>query len=402
MKALTRVTRGTRSRVGVVVLGIVIVAWGSFALLGVLYPRYSVEAVIVYDKDVPETSVENTHLAWPDYGQSALATRDLGVVEVHGQQDVYPTASTAKLITILAVLEKKPLNIGEQGPILTLTQADVDLHAAYIARNGSNTAVRVGQQISQYQAIQSVLLASSNNMADSLAIWAFGSLAAYHSYASEMVQTLGASKTTLSIDASGLSPATTSTARDLAVIALAALKNPVIAEVVAQQTADVPVAGMIQNTNYLLRTTNDTVGVKTGETVEAGGNFILATNYTVEGQTQLVVTVVMGASTARTAIAASYELYQSAKTHLAYVQLAKKGQRIATYTLPGGEVRQAVALDSLHAWSWNGALPQDEVTMTLLTHATEDCSKVGSLRFGVQQTSVLLSTGASSRLPCQL
>ena len=71
---------------------------------------------------------EKKALAWPTYGQAAIATREHGVLETHGKIERHPTASTAKLITMLAVMEKKPFELGAEGEMLVLDQADVDLY----------------------------------------------------------------------------------------------------------------------------------------------------------------------------------------------------------------------------------------------------------------------------------
>lgn len=362
---------------------------------------YHAQTTVTYTPK-PATVKDELQPDWPTYGQAAVATKELGVVASHGKDSPHPTASTAKIITVLAVLQKKPLKIGESGPLITLTQHDVDKWAYYVAKNGSNTQVAVGEKISQYEAIQSVLLASSNNMADTLAVWAFGSLEAYHRYANEMVRQLGATQTTITDDASGLDPDTQSTAQDLARIALVALDEPVFAEVVAQPSATVPVAGDIINTNYLLRDTIDAVGVKTGETVEAGGNFVLATTQTVDGHTHRVVTVVMGAAVARDAIADSYKVYTSLKKGFAYATILPAGSEVAYYDEQRGFSSHrvlAVTSNSVAGWVWRGEPHQPEVTINALARNTRTCDVVGSVRYRERVTSVV-AVRPSEQSPC--
>ena len=45
-------------------------------------------------------------LAWPGYGQAAVGTKDYGILATHGDTEPQPTASTAKLITMLAIMTK--------------------------------------------------------------------------------------------------------------------------------------------------------------------------------------------------------------------------------------------------------------------------------------------------------
>ena len=306
---------------------------------------------------------EKKALAWPTYGQAAIATREHGVLETHGRIERHPTASTAKLITMLAVMEKKPFELGAEGEMLVLDQADVDLYNSYIARNGSNAPVQVGERITQYQAMQAVLLVSSNNLADTLAIWAFGSLNEYRAYATDMIKRYGLENTAIGSDASGLDAGTVSTAADLAVIAQKALAQPVVAHIASQQTATIPVAGQIYNTNFLLGD-DGVVGLKTGESVEAGGNFVLAGNHEIDGHTHQVIVVVMGADLSRIAQRDSYDLYLSARDNFTYKILVAKGQPVASYR-PAWSKREyvAIAKEDVSSIIWPGQVVTSNVRL---------------------------------------
>lgn len=335
-------------------------------------------------------------LAWPSYGQAAIATQQQGVVATHDAQTPHPTASTAKVITVLAILEKRPLKLGEHGATLTMTERDVQSYDDYIAQDGSTTPVHAGLQLTQYQALQAIMLASSNNMADTLAIWAFGSLEAYHTYANQMVKRLGATHTTIGGDASGLNPLTTSTAEDMAHISLAALKHPVIAQIAAQQTADIPFAGTITNSNRLLIEHAEIVGLKTGQANEAGGNFLLAAKHTSAGQSQPVVVVVFGAESAKTAILDSYKLYQSARPYLAYEEILPAGTVVAQYDLLRKKTAHATLKQPLKLWTWSGRQPQPTIDLQPITGETADCAEVGSLKYEAVSVPLLLERANNS------
>jgi D-alanyl-D-alanine carboxypeptidase (penicillin-binding protein 5/6) len=111
-------------------------------------------------------------LPWPKAGQAALGAAGYGVLATHNTGAAVPIGSTAKIITALALLKQKPLAAGSQGPSLTLNSDDVALFNSYYSQGGSVTQVSAGEQITELQAMQSMLLPSSNNMADSLAKWA--------------------------------------------------------------------------------------------------------------------------------------------------------------------------------------------------------------------------------------
>lgn len=340
------------------IVAIICVLMGAFLAYRYVSADTTVAPTLAYSvPSLPEKKV----LAWPSYGQAAIATRDYGVLEAHGDIEKHPTASTAKLITMLAVMEKKPFELGSSGETLVLDQTDVDLYNSYIARNGSNAPVQVGEKITQYQAMQAVLLVSSNNLADTLAIWAFGSLGAYQDYATDMIKRYGLENTVIGNDASGLDPGTVSTAADLAVIAQKALSQPVVAHIASQQTATIPVAGQIYNTNFLLGD-DGVIGLKTGESVEAGGNFVLAGNQTIDGHTHQIIIVVMGADLSRIAQRDSYNLYLSARENFTYKTLVAKGQPVGLYR-PDWSKREyvAVAKEDIGSFIWPGQVVKSEI-----------------------------------------
>lgn len=333
------------------IVAIACVLFGAFLTYRFVAADTSVAPIITYSTpSMPEKKA----LAWPNYGQAAIATREYGVLETHGKIEKHPTASTAKLITMLALMEKKPFKLGASGETLLLDQSDVDLYSSYIARNGSNAPVQAGEKITQYQAMQAVLLVSSNNLADTLAIWAFGSLDAYRTYATDMVQRYGLKNTVIGRDASGLDPSTLSTAADLAIIAQKALAQPVIASIASQQTATIPVAGQIHNTNFLLGD-DGVIGLKTGESVEAGGNFVLAGNQTMDGHTQQIIVVVMGADFSKVAQRDSYGLYLTARDNFKYEILVRKGQQVGVYRPAWSKQSyDAVSKEEIGAFIWPG------------------------------------------------
>lgn len=217
-----------------------------------------------------------------DFKQKAIAIDGKIIQETN--QSPHPTASTAKMLLGLAIMEKKPFNQGETGETITITPEYYDKYIWYITHNGSNTKVVTGEEISEYDALASVLLASSNNMADTLAIWAFGSLEDYRTYATEMLEKIGAKNTTIGVDASGYDESSTATAEDLAIIANKLLENPVLREIVGLKSYSVPVAGLIQNGNQILgdKLNNDAVvsGVKTGYIGDISG-YNLVSSYEV-------------------------------------------------------------------------------------------------------------------------
>ena len=214
--------------------GVVILALAVYGYLVVVHPLPLVKPVIAEAKLTIQTPVPN--LTWPN-SPAAVGIVDSDILVSHGSSDPAPIASTAKLITALSVLKAKPLSAGAAGPIITLGPADAASYNAYRAKGGSVVPVTVGEQISEYQTLEAMLLPSANNMADSLASWAFGSIGAYASAANSYLTQLGLTKTHIGSDASGFDPGTTSTPTDLVKLGEAVMQNPVLASIVDQSTA---------------------------------------------------------------------------------------------------------------------------------------------------------------------
>lgn len=230
-------------------------------------------------------------LPWPIYGQAAYGASDSGVLaKSTDKPNPVPIASLAKVITALAILEKKPLQLGDQGPTLTLTDKDIAFYEEHVAQEGSVVPIEVGEQITEYQALQAMLLPSANNISDSMAVWMFGSKENYVKYANDMLQGLGLTNTKVA-DPSGFSPKTVSTASDLVKLGILYMKHPVLREIAQQPEATIPFAGQIMNYNAGINK-DGIIGIKVGYTDEAGRTFLVAD---VRSDKKISVAAVLGA-----------------------------------------------------------------------------------------------------------
>jgi len=292
--------------------------------------------------------------AWPAYGQSAFSVPDYSVNQSHGQQKPTPIASVAKIITALAILKEKPLKVGEQGPTITLGAADLSYYQYYAAQGGSVITVTSGEQISEYQALEAMLLPSANNMAQSLAVWAFGSTDQFKTYVSSYLKDLGAIHTHMD-DASGFSPATTSTASDLAKIAAQAIDNPTLADIVSHWQADIP-TGTTYNTNWLVGS-HDVIGIKTGNTDQAGGCFMFAAKRAVGGRNITVVGDILNAPSLNSSMQDSLSLIDTVYANFETTAIVHKNQIIGSYSTPWGAKSNAVAQKDISLLIWKGSEP---------------------------------------------
>lgn len=251
---------------------------------------------------------------WPtDAAASAVGIGGAGVIANTGDQKPRPIASIAKVITALAILEKYPLNGDEFGPSIPITEADEQLYRDYVAKNGTVVLVKAGVPLTERDALEAMLLPSANNIADTTAKWAFGSLSNYRNYANSMLKRLGLNDTTIGIDASGLDPSTKSTASDLVRIGELALKNPVIKQIVALPAAYIPFAGDIPNYNGMV-TKHNYMGIKPGESIEAGNTLLFSTNETVNGQPMTIIGAVLGTPGYKESNADALQIVESIKS----------------------------------------------------------------------------------------
>ncbi|MBR2855787.1 D-alanyl-D-alanine carboxypeptidase family protein [Candidatus Saccharibacteria bacterium] len=282
------------------------------------------------------------------------------VVAGVSETEIQPTASTAKMILGLAIMREKPFGPGEKGETITITEEMMGRYSWYRTHNGSNTAVRLGEEISEYDALVSVFLASSNNMADALAIWAFGSLENYREYATEMLSELGFSNTTIGPDASGYDSATTSTAGELAQIGALVLAEPVLKEIVGLKSYEVPVAGLIENSNKILGM-NRIIGVKTGFIGDVSG-YCLVSGY-MEGE-HVVTIALLDAATRTKSFNYSLEIAVAVQNSIKEEVVATAGQIIGYYdSWWTGQIPIRLKED-LKVVNWQGAEKNIELSMS--------------------------------------
>ena len=345
----------------------------------------------------PVFSAEPIQLNWPSFGQSAIATSDLGVLATNGMQKPLATASIAKVITALCILEKYPLNASENGPNVPISAADVAIYDDYISKDGSAVAVEEGETLSEYQLLEALLLPSANNLADSGAIWAYGSLDAYVQYANTWLASNGLTSTHAGVDASGFDGATTSTASDLARLGGLALKQPVLREIMAKRSADLPVVGTVYNYNAVLGQAG-IFGVKTGNNDQDLGAFLFAADVPVGVKTVTVTGAVMDASSLREALQTAVTLVDSVKSNFSTVTVVTAGQTMGTYTAPWGASTAIVTAKSFSVLRWNGQAITSKDTASTVQPDTPEQS-VGQLQVRLTRTAGSVPLKLSRTLP---
>lgn len=203
-----------------------------------------------------------------------------------------PIASLAKVMTAYVVLTRHPLRAGRAGYTITVTAGDVRDTAGRRAGGQSTVPVRAGEELTQRQALQALLLPSANNVAAMLAVAEAGSQEQFVARMNRQARALGMRDTRYT-DPSGFQPSTVSTAADQLILADAAMAIPEFARIVRQREAVIPVAGRIANTDRLLGR-DGFVGIKTGSMAAAGGCFMFRSVQRVRGVRVVVTGVVLG------------------------------------------------------------------------------------------------------------
>jgi D-alanyl-D-alanine carboxypeptidase (penicillin-binding protein 5/6) len=228
---------------------------------------------------------------WPADGQAAIQVGE-SQVRAGPNQHAAAIASVAKVMTAYLVLRDHPLRPGQDGPTITLTDADVADTDRRRGQEESVVSVAAGEQLTELQALQALLLPSANNVAAVLARWDAGSVDRFVARMNATARSLGMTHTRYT-DPSGYDDATVSTAADQMRVVDRAMRLPVFASIVATPSATLPVAGTVHNTDTLLGQ-DGFVGVKTGSDDAAGGCFAFRAIRWIDGKRTTITGVVLG------------------------------------------------------------------------------------------------------------
>jgi D-alanyl-D-alanine carboxypeptidase (penicillin-binding protein 5/6) len=229
---------------------------------------------------------------WPAFGQAAFVEAGQSRIQAGPNQHAGAIASVAKVMTAYLVLRDHPLRLAQDGPTITLTDADVADTDRRRGQEESVVPVAAGEQLTERQALQALLLPSANNIAEVLARWDAGSASRFVARMNATARSLGMTQTRYT-DPSGYDDATVSTAADQVRIVDRAMRLPVFASIVATTSATLPVVGTVHNTNRLLGQ-NGFVGVKTGSDAAAGGCFAFRVIRWIDGKRTTITGVVLG------------------------------------------------------------------------------------------------------------
>ena len=203
---------------------------------------------------------------------------------------VVPIASLTKLMTAMVILDSKP-NMEES---ISIQEEDVDL------LKHSKSRVPVGATLPRKDVLQLALMSSDNRAAASLARTYPGGHPAFVQAVARKIQALGMSRTTIK-EPTGLNPENTSTAADLAKMALAASKYREITHITTNSGEEIKLKGRnvaFRNTNRLVGKSGWDISLsKTGFINEAGHCLVMRIKQDGKNATLVLLNAPGGGST---------------------------------------------------------------------------------------------------------
>jgi D-alanyl-D-alanine carboxypeptidase (penicillin-binding protein 5/6) len=298
-------------------------------------------------------------MPWPSRGSAAVGVQSLGFIGSSGNEQAIPAASVAKVMTALVILEDKPLKKNDPGPTITITDTDVQSYNTDFANKESVARVVAGEQITELQLLQGVLIPSANNMSETLARWDGGSIDAFVAKLNARAAALHLTHTKFA-DTSGANPGTVSTPSDLMSLGMTAMKQEVFAQVVGMASAELPVAGTVYNVDGVLGQSG-IVGIKTGSGLNTGANFLFAATISVDGIPITFFGCVMGQPTLDDTFSAAKKLIGAMQSALHVRKVLVKNQTVATYVTPWGAQTDLVSSVDVELIEWPGMVLRQRV-----------------------------------------
>jgi D-alanyl-D-alanine carboxypeptidase (penicillin-binding protein 5/6) len=336
-------------RPGVLVPTLVIAGLvGAYSATTLLWPLHAV-APTVTAIEVQPAAAPAAVPVWPAEGTAATAVGGIPGV-LASSPDPSSIASITKVVTALVVLDEMPLAVGEQGPEFRFTAADRSQYWQYRSRGESALDVPVNGALTEYQMLEGMLIGSANNYADRLAQNLWPSDAVFASAANEWLATHGVAGVQV-VEPTGMDPRNSASPEALVALAQKALANPVIAEIVAKQTTDLPGAGLVENTNELLADPG-VVGVKTGTLDD--WNLLSAKDVTIGDTTVRLYASVLAQPDDDARLAASRAIYAQLEQELQPRPSVTAGSVAGIVETRWGDEVEIVTTGDASVILWNG------------------------------------------------
>ncbi|BDZ46463.1 hypothetical protein [Naasia aerilata] len=269
-----------------------------------------------------------------------------------GATSAVPIAATAKILTALLVLDEHPLEAGRSGPAVPVTAQDFAAYQRYSAEGTRSVRVVAGDTWTEREALQAMLLASSNNHAEMLARWAYGSLDGYLAAAEAWLTEHGMT-TVHVVDPTGLSPESVGSGADLARLSALALADPFLSETLSLDLVTTTRGATFQN-DIRYRTTDGIISVSRSYTDEAGVCLLFAVPVEVGDETIRVYGSFLGEPSYDDLDTDLDAFLASVPASITAHVLVEPGAPVARYETAWGATANAVVRDELRGTDWGG------------------------------------------------
>jgi len=331
----------------------------AYAATVLLWPLHEVPP-IVEAAEFETVAAQVAAPAWPAAGSAGVGIA--GISSVASSADAVSIASVTKVVTALMVLDRMPLQLGEQGPEFAFSYSDNVEYWDYRRADQSALDVPVGGVLTEYQMLQGTLLGSANNYVDRLARDIWGSDASFADAAATWLADRGLSGITI-VTPSGFDEGNVATPVALLQLGERAMQNPVFAEIVGTASAEIPGAGVVTNTNGMLADPG-VVGIKTG-TLE-GWSVLTAKDVTIGDTTVRLYAAVLNQGDDEERLAVTRSLFADAETALETMAPAvPAGTVVGTVDTLWGANVDLVTDEDATVLLWNGAAASAGATLAL-------------------------------------
>lgn len=374
--------RGFFTRFVALVLGVVI---GLGLIVGLQLPLMGRAAQARVTIRTHESAISpSMPIEWPSVGSAALLIPSLGVKESWHNQ-VVPIASLTKMMTAYVTLQHLPLALGQSGPCLIVTTADVATYETLDGEGESVAYVTAGENLCEIDLLNGLLVHSASNYAVMLADMVAGSTTNFIALMNETATVLDLPETHYA-DVYGFDPHSVSTALEQGELAEVLMASPVARAIVDQSSVTLPVAGTVQSFTPYVGTDN-VIGVKSGRTAAAGGCDVMAMTFQHGSTTQTLYAVVLGQqggnllgpageaalALADSALRSTFPKYPTLVRLIARGTLGWGARRVSfqysdTFKIRWADLRRQLPV-TLHVRRLTGTIKRGETVGWLVVHA---------------------------------
>jgi len=339
-------------------------------------------------------------LPWPTTGAAALSVEGVASLGHAGSTQPAPIAGLAEVMTGYVVLQDHPLAPGAAGPDIPVTAATIAAYQTDVAAHQAVVPVAAGETLTEFEALEGLLVVGGGDIATLLADWDAGSTVAFVAKMNTAARSLGLNSTNFN-DPSGLDPGSVSTPADMIRLGEAAIAVATFRQVVAMPQVTLPLAGLVYNLDFDLGH-DGIVGIKTGSDAAAGGCFLFEAQRIVGGRSVTVVGAVLGQQTISPTAAAVNDadvLVTAAFAGIGTFSPVQPGQLLGRIVAPWGPSIPVIAPKSPSFVGWPGLMVRIQVHVGALPSAISSAVRIGVLKVDLGDQNIDVVLRAPRRLP---